>query len=128
MDQIVSDALMCAFRASINKDPWMRKAAGKIEDSKGRSGIVKFSWTALFSGCIPSATRKRIAEVRKSGQFGGKIYLVAEAHEWTEGCSVTITEKDPLVVGFDGYGHWLIDSFDTTPVEQYIADEFATNP
>lgn len=73
--------------------------------------------------CLPNTARKSIKE---AGDVFGKsnVFLVAPVLEW----DVVRPTVDPLVVGNDGSKLWLVDRFDTVPVEEYIAEEFTTNP
>lgn len=74
--------------------------------------------TAEFTGVIPDRTRERILEAHKHKVFDG-ICLLAEA-EW-EQQSVLV---DPIVVGCSAGKLWVVDIFDPTPIEEYVAQEF----
>jgi hypothetical protein len=98
-----------------------------------------------FEGVIPQSVRKRIqqasvdfsvltprTEVRKFGWFlkeevtythvNTNIFLIAEVDNW----SVHKLRPDPLVVGYKAGCLWFICSFDETPLEEYVRQEFTT--
>lgn len=98
---------------------------GKIlELAKQKKKTVLLS--AEFSGVIPLEAKQKIAEARK--KFAD-IFILAEVKDWKieERKATTVKPKpapivrgDPLVVGWDGKGFWLIMSFDTTSLERYV--------
>lgn len=67
-----------------------------------------------FSGVIPEQTRTKIKEAIP--HFEG-IYLLAEP-EFKFEIQWAPIPADPLVLGWDGAGLWLIDEFDITPLEE----------
>lgn len=77
---------------------------------------------AEFKGFIPQDVRKEIALVERLQLFK-EIYIIADVSEWEIDETAT-PNKDPLVVGYDGKFYWLIASFDTTSIEEYIRAEF----
>mgnify|MGYP001560681262 CR=1 FL=1 len=64
-----------------------------------------------FVGVIPFAVKEKIRQYR---WMFDDVYLIAEPKSWM----VHIPNPDPLVVGWDGGGFWLIDAFDTTTIEE----------
>ena len=52
------------------------------------------------------------------------IFLIAEVEEWTVNKEI-VPHPDPLVVGYMGGCLWLICSFEETPLEKYVRQEFA---
>ncbi len=82
-----------------------------------------------FAGVIPPATREKI---RKSLPVFDQVFILAEAPDWKATQRrrrvkpVPMPIGDPLVVGYKAGQLFLIDTFDTTPVENYIAQEFTT--
>lgn len=86
--------------------------------------VVTSTLTATFSGVIPADTRQKIAEVRSSEVFSD-IRMLAEA-EWAYDEVPEPLYADPIVVGIIGEEMWVIDIFDPTPIEEYIAREFIT--
>jgi hypothetical protein len=72
---------------------------------------------ARFSGVIPDHIRERITTVR---QDFDQILIVAEVPVWQQ----MVPHGDPLVVGRYGSLFWLVDKFDTTSIEEYVAKEF----
>jgi hypothetical protein len=82
--------------------------------------------SAEFSGVVPLEAKQKIAEARKKFK---NIFILAEVKDWKieERKATTVKPEpapivhgDPLVVGWDGQGFWLITSFDTTSLECYI--------
>lgn len=90
-----------------------KRLAAMYEDVANWGRTVNVS----FRGLIPQETRNKIEEARKS--FDGIFLLCDESTLHT-----VKTKADPLVLGWDGSGLWLIDAFDATPIEEYIAKEF----
>ncbi|MFA6536332.1 MAG: hypothetical protein WC250_04000 [Candidatus Paceibacterota bacterium] len=86
--------------------------------------------SAKFSGMIPASARAKINEAKLCGGFK-EIFLLAEVPRWevrNEPMPMPTLKGDPLTVGFDGERFWLIDAWETTTAEQYVADEFVTKP
>lgn len=77
---------------------------------------------ARFEGIIPPETRQKILPLIQTWTLlRDRIYLLAEVEEWEAG----LIKVDPLVIGCHRNGDLLlIDSFDVTPLEEYIAREF----
>ncbi len=73
-----------------------------------------------FAGIIPPAVKAKISFAR--ADFNDQIFLVAEAAKWTLDLIEPINIGDPLVVGWAEDRLWLIDAFDTTPVEQAMME------
>jgi len=95
-----------------------------LELAKQKKKTIMLS--AEFSGVIPLEAKQKIAEARKKFK---DVFILAEVKDWTmeERKATTVKPKpapivrgDPLVVGWDGKGLWLITSFDTTSLERYI--------
>jgi hypothetical protein len=90
------------------------------------TGSKRATLTSKFVGVIPAPTRERIKEVQGAGM---EVLLMAEP-DWR----LDLVERDPdpprnydpLVVGFALGRLWLIDRFDPTPLETYVAEEFAS--
>jgi len=78
--------------------------------------------TSEFYGFVPNEVKKKLISTRK--YFEEDIYLIAEADY-----SFAKIEKDPLIIGFDKKNEeaYLLACFDCTPLENYIAEEFALN-
>lgn len=77
---------------------------------------------AAFSGVIPLETKTKIREAQKSKIFSD-IRVLAEA-EWAVDVVPAPFYADPIVVGLVEDEMWVIDIFDPTPLEDYIAREF----
>lgn len=80
--------------------------------------------TAKFSGVIPEKVKQRIAHARS---VFSSIFILAEVGTWSL-TEEALTKVDPLVVGFADESFWLIDTFDTTPLEEYVRREFRMDP
>lgn len=86
--------------------------------------------TAQWEGVIPNNIKNQIAAVRQ--QVGEKnVFILAEPTNYTLSFKeipkpVRVPNPDPLVVVWHGGSLYLVDKFDVTPVEHYIASEFAT--
>lgn len=83
-----------------------------------------------FNGVIPDKTKNKIRQAR---QYFKKreLYIIAETEvgDWNVNLrgEVTRITKDPLIVGVKYDACFLIDWFNTTTLEEYIAMEF-THP
>jgi hypothetical protein len=93
----------------------------KISD---RWRTVRKSISQTFSGIVPGDVKVAIRKAKRD--FKNNICIVAEAKKWVIGETVTIEEKDPLVIGFFNGRAYLIADFDVTPVENYVKKEFTT--
>lgn len=80
------------------------------------------TFSTSFKGLIPETTKQKIKDAEElfSGDQSRGIFLIKECPSWTE---TEITE-DPLIVGIIGDQAYLIDQFDCTDLEAYIAAEF----
>jgi hypothetical protein len=84
-----------------------------------------YSLSSSFYGFIPQETKAELAEA--STIFGKSIFLVAETkpEDWTlQKTPKPKVVQDPLLVGVIQDKCYLIDHFDTTPVEDYARKEF----
>lgn len=86
--------------------------------------MFEYNMTATFSGLIPAETKEKIQEARKSNAFT-QIRLLAET-DWSIVQLPNPLYADPIVVGLIDDEMWVIDVFDPTPLEDYIAKEFTT--
>jgi hypothetical protein len=93
-----------------------------------------------FSGFLPQKTRERIRGAKYI--FGKDRYLIGEANEWfnyligNKGFSpseelysgevYTPKSSGLIAIGILNDKAYLIDQFNTTSIEQYLADTFAT--
>lgn len=68
----------------------------------------------IFTGTIPMDVKLTIGAAKS---MFDKIFIITEAKNW----QVQMLDPDPLVVGWDGEGLWLIDAFDVTPLEAAMA-------
>jgi len=98
-----------------------------ICERKHGKAVEAYQVRAAFDGLIPEAIRQKIRRALSLGIFK-EIFILAEV----PGLEIEIGQKprlaqvgDPLVIGYDGSGLWLIAAFDTSPVE---AMAIATNP
>lgn len=79
-----------------------------------------------FHGLIPGTTKTKIEQARShlaTSHSSSNIYLVVETkpEEWNIEQRIV---RDPLVVGIFMDHCFLIDKFETTPLEEYISMEF----
>lgn len=77
--------------------------------------------SARYNGAIPDATRAKIKLAEKD--FGLQNIFILSDVSWVQKTTYT----DPLVIGLKDGNLWLIDAFETTPSEEYIAQEFTTS-
>ncbi len=77
---------------------------------------------AQYTGVIPDSVRAKITQAKEV--FGEGIYILSEVEEWRVGRGVRAT-VDPLVLGFKGGVLYLIDQYDTTPLEEFARREFS---
>ena len=76
---------------------------------------------SYFQGIVPVETKRKIKEARKV--FGKrKLFFIAETRP--ESWDVKEITRDPLVVGVLEDKCYLVDKFDTTPLEEYVSKEF----
>ena len=77
--------------------------------------------TSHFQGIVPVETKQKIKEAKKI--FGKReLFFIAETRP--ESWDVQEITKDPLVVGVLEDKCYLVDKFDTTPLEEYVSREF----
>lgn len=95
-----------------------------------------------FTGVIPQRTKEKIKQAQALRIFNGNLFLLAEVGTWTLSIEEAAKPRrelgiplgdlldlfllDPLLVGFAVSSLWVIDVFDPTPIEDYIANEFTT--
>jgi hypothetical protein len=91
------------------------------DDHRGCARIA-----AQFSGLLPEKTKGKLEGLRNL--FGSRMFVVREAPEWKLNTWVAPRKWDPLLVGTDYDGLWLLDEFDLTPLERIIKSEWATGP
>lgn len=77
-----------------------------------------------FTGVVPEHVRNSIAEAEKRGYTA---WILEESHTFqvNQEKSAQPRDKDPLVVGLRGGAWYLIDKFDVTPAEEFIAKELS---
>jgi hypothetical protein len=109
-----------------NKDSYIKaldffKSVFSIADSRGFSDS-KLTLTTSFKGIIPDQILEEVKKSRK--HFDKKeLYLVSEVDPkaWTITAGIT---SDPLVVGVKGERCYLVYHFNTTPLEDFVRNEF----
>jgi hypothetical protein len=85
--------------------------------------------TAEFNGLLPKETRERALAAR--GQFDDLYLVVDQENRWESELLPDPVPRalDPLLIGEVNQAgelkHFLIDQFDLTEAEKYLADEFA---
>ncbi|MBV9997609.1 MAG: hypothetical protein JO015_00690, partial [Verrucomicrobia bacterium] len=85
-----------------------------------------------FEGLLPAATRAKALRAR--GQFE-RLYLVVDQQQRWQSALLPVPASvllDPLLVGEKREGfrsrYYLIDQFDLTHAEDYLASEFLCEP
>lgn len=76
---------------------------------------------SIFSGIVPTNIKKEINIAQRI--FGAQVYLVAPAH-WTMSSVNVRSTSDPLVIGVLKDKPFLVDSFDCTPIEEYVKQKY----
>ena len=90
----------------------------------------KLVMTAEFDGILPKETRQK-ARIAKN-YFDHLYVIVDQQHRWKSSLLPDPRPRalDPLLIGEIEQGRarkfFLVDQFDLTPAEQYLADEFAS--
>ena len=80
-------------------------------------------YSSSFQSIIPSNTREKLSEAEEI--FGDKLYVIYEAKAWrANGSPKYHYDGDPLVIGIAKDECFLIDEFDATPLEHFVASEF----
>jgi hypothetical protein len=90
--------------------------------SIARARISSVRLRTSFTGMIPNETRERINKWKTT--FPNDIYIVNEA-SWKLESPPRPLFGDPLVIGAKAGRYYLIDVFDPTTLESYIAKEFS---
>lgn len=113
-------------RAGIYEPSWKGIQEAFNERARQLKGEKDISLSVEFSGILPVETRTKIKE-HKEKHYPADIYIVAEvaqdAWKWQQTARPRI---DPLVVDYRCGYMWLIDVFDTTSLEDYVATEFSS--
>lgn len=81
------------------------------------------TYSHSFNGFIPQKTKEKIETADKI--FGRDLFLIKETklEDWTKEIRIT---KDPLIIGVMNDESYLVDHFNTTPLEDYIKSEFTS--
>lgn len=82
-----------------------------------------FSFNTEFHGIFPDTAKEKLTEADKI--FGKDVYLIAETkpEDW-QSSSEAHVNPDPLLTGVAGNKLYLVDHFNTTPMENYARSEF----
>jgi hypothetical protein len=120
--------------ADVGKEPLLKEPLlksleiGKLqrEDFRRYKKVGRghsFKIESKFNGIIPDLTKQKIKESEKFFDKD-KVYLIAETkpEEW----NVILLSKDPLVAGVKYDKCYLIDQFNTTPLEGLVSEEFSS--
>jgi len=92
----------------------------------------KLALAAEFDGILPKETREKALAAKS--HFDHLYVIVDQQHRWKSALLPDPRPRalDPLLVGELSQGRrrkfYLIDQFDLTEAEQYLADEFAVKP
>jgi len=110
------------------RDPWYFQTEGRFRrvPLKVRMKYSDLQITSEFNGAIPKETRKRVREA-ESLIPEENMFLISETKpkDWAvEEIPEPVISVDPLVVGVIDNRVYLIDHFDTTPLEEMARREF----
>ncbi len=84
-------------------------------------GYPEVEFTSMMNGIVPPKTKEKIKQAKRI--FGKRgLFFIAETKP--EAWNVREFTKDPLVAGVLEDKCYLIDKFDTTPLEEYVTREF----
>ena len=92
----------------------------------------KLAITAEFNGIFPKEVRQKAREAKD--QFDNLYLIVDQQYRWKSALLPDPRPRilDPLLIGElkqgRGRKYYLIQQFDLTEAEQYLADEFASKP
>lgn len=92
----------------------------------GSSSICReeFTFSTQFSGVLPDEILDRLPAWQ---QLFHEVYFVAEAADWAVSVApVPQFNADPLVIGRITDDFWLLDKFDMTSSEEYVAREWTS--
>lgn len=93
-------------------------------------GKLKIELTSDFNGVLPSDIRQLMQSFTKFEGINSRVFdevvMIAEAESWTQDSVITYypPNPDPLIVGIKDSVAYLIASFDTTRMEDYVKKEF----
>lgn len=92
------------------------------DTSLPRLNCAEAMMSSLFSGLLPDNIREKINNLHNERSFD-EIIIISEASNWKieEKISYSPPNPDPLIVGIKDSVCYLIDCFDTTPLEAKIA-------
>jgi len=105
-----------------NISNWEKGGRWMSKEAKKRWKNGKHTFATGLQVMIPEDARALIAEAQSCM---GTIYLVAErtADDWQKS-PLSIQTLDPLIIGFQGGHFFYVGKFDSTPLEDYVTDEF----
>lgn len=90
---------------------------------------IKRKFTSNFRGLIPKQTKEKIKEAKQIFGYVEErtdrlynVFLIAEVKP--EAWKKKVIISDPLLVGKDNEKFFLVDKFNTTPLEDYVSREF----
>jgi hypothetical protein len=101
----------------------VEKVMSSVKSRGSSSKHVVANFKVAFSGQIPKETREKINQARKMGL---EVFIVSEAQQWSISEKRIPIPEDPLVIGYKANVYWLIDKFDLTPTERWVAEEFTS--
>ena len=92
-----------------------------VKNAKKQKGVARV--VAEATGILPEGVRDKIKERSKLFK---SMFIIAEPNGWNSGkarpASFSPVARDAILVGFDGEGLRVIDSFTLVPVDQYLND------
>lgn len=99
----------------------------KLSEKYGKIGKGReITYRSRFAGILPDSSRNKLIEA--DAIFGKEVYLIAETKpsQWEISKPKPRIIKDPLLVGISNEKCYLVDYFDTTPMENYVRKEFTS--
>ncbi len=100
-------------------NPYMKENLFELPSALKKDQYQRFE--TRFSNIIPDATRDKI---HKAQEQNLELFFIVEAKEWVKSPKPQ-KPSDPLLIGYDGKFFYLIDQFDTTPLEEFAATAFS---
>lgn len=76
---------------------------------------------ASYRGVMPDRIRRRLPHLETEFK---SLYILAEIPKWKV-MEVAMPLTDPLLLGFEDNAFYVLDVYDTTPIEEYVRREFA---
>lgn len=94
----------------------------KLSKKSDYSGVFL---SAKVGGIMPDTTRDKIMEALEKKIFD-QVYIIFEVFDWELNVVKPVPQDDPIVIGWcnDTEQAFVIDIYNPTGLEQYVADQF----